>query len=236
MTRPWRVLECVQTRAGPLELRRRGERDFLITLAGRVLMNSAAHRSEVALAELAAAAIAGRTAPRLLIGGLGMGYTLRAALDALPAAARITVAELEPAVVRWCRGPLSALTHAAVDDARVRLEVTDVANVIAAASRREGDGGFDAIALDLLEGPRGRADPHFGDAALRELRAALAPGGVVAIWSESPDAGFERRLAAAGFRVERSRPGRGGLRHAVTLGRRLGGRRARPDSGQRGPG
>jgi spermidine synthase len=219
MSRPWQVLERVETAAGTLELRRRGERDFLMTLAGRVLMNSAAHRSEVALAELATAAIAGRAAPRLLIGGLGMGYTLRAALDALPATAHVTVAELEPAVVRWCRGPLAGLTDCAVDDARVTLEVGDVADVISAASRRVDDGGFDAIALDLLEGPRGHADPHFGDAALCRLRAALVPGGVVAVWSERPDAGFERRLAAAGFRVERSRPGRGGLRHAVTLGR-----------------
>lgn len=220
MSRPWQVLERVDTAAGPLELRRRGERDFLMTLAGRVLMNSAAHRSEVALADLAAAAIAGRAAPRLLIGGLGMGYTLRAALDALPATARVTVAELEPAVVRWCRGPLAGLTDYAVDDARVTLEVGDVADVIAAAaSRQVDDAGFDAIALDLLEGPRGREDPHFGDAALRRLRAALVAGGVVAVWSEAPDGSFERRLAAAGFRVERSRPGRGGLRHAVTLGR-----------------
>jgi spermidine synthase len=219
MSRPWQVLERVETGAGALELRRRGERDFLMTLAGRVLMNSAAHRSEVALADLAATAIAGRAAPRLLIGGLGMGYTLRAALDALPATARVTVAELEPAVVRWCRGPLAGLTGCAVDDARVTLEVGDVADVIAAASRREEGVRFDAIALDLLEGPRGREDPHFGDAALRRLRTALVPGGVVAVWSERPDVGFERRLATAGFRVERSRPGRGGLRHAVTLGR-----------------
>jgi spermidine synthase len=219
MSRPWQVLERVETAVGPLELRRRGERDFLMTLAGRVLMNSAAHRSEVALADLAAAAIAGRAAPRLLIGGLGMGYTLRAALDALPATARVTVAELEPAVVRWCRGPLAGLTACAVDDARVTLEVGDVADVIAAASRWVEDARFDAIALDLLEGPRGREDPHFGDAALRRLRAALVPGGVVAVWSEGPDVGFERRLTAGGFRVERSRPGRGGLRHAVTLGR-----------------
>ena len=96
--------------------------------------------------------------------------------------------------------------------------------MIAAASRPGGDGGFDAIALDLLEGPRGREDPVFGDAALRRLRAALAPGGVVAVWSERPDRGFERRLAAVGFSVEHSRPGRGGLRHAVTLGRLARGR------------
>jgi len=221
MTRPWQVLERVTTPAGLLELRQRGERDFLLVLAGRVLMNSVAHRSEVALAQLAAAAIAERDPPRLLIGGLGMGYTLRAALDALPSTARVTVAELEPAVVRWCRGPLAGLTDRAVDDPRVTLEVADVAEVIAAASRRtrQGSARFDAVALDLLEGPRGRSDPHFGDVALRRLRAALAPHGVLAVWSERPDADFEQRLLAAGFRVERSRPGRGGLRHAVTLGR-----------------
>ena len=158
MTRPWQVLERVTTPAGLLELRQRGERDFLLVLAGRVLMNSVAHRSEVALAQLAAAAIAERDPPRLLIGGLGMGYTLRAALDALPSTARVTVAELEPAVVRWCRGPLAGLTDRAVDDPRVTLEVADVAEVIAAASRRtrQGSARFDAVALDLLEGPRGR--------------------------------------------------------------------------------
>ncbi len=119
MTRPWKTLDSVDTEEGRLELRQRGSREFLITLAGRVLMNSATSRSEVALAQVACAEIAGRSAPRLLIGGLGMGCTLRAALDAMPAEARLLVVELNEAVLRWCRGPLAALTDRAAEDERV---------------------------------------------------------------------------------------------------------------------
>src|SRR5689334_5748220 len=100
--------------AGPLELRRRGTHDFLITIGGRVVMTSASHRSEDALATLTCAALRARPRPRVLIGGLGMGYTLRAALNALPATAKLVVAELNPQVVAWCRGPLAVLTQSAV--------------------------------------------------------------------------------------------------------------------------
>jgi spermidine synthase len=200
-----------------LELRRRGERDFLITRDGRVLMTSAAHRSEAALGELACARLARLRAPRVLIGGLGMGFTLRAALEALPARARVLVVELHRVVIDWCRGPLALLTAGAARDPRVSFEVADVAHVIAHAGAP-----FDAIALDLFEGPRGqhRDDPHFGRSALAGARAALSPGGVFAVWSERPEPAFEKRLAAAGFAVERRRPGRGGLRHVVYLGLR----------------
>ena len=224
MTRPWETLEAVETDEGRLELRRRGERDFVITVGGRVLMNSGWHRSEIAVAQLACRRIADRPRPRVLIGGLGMGFTLRAALDELPRAARVTVAEIEPAVVRWCRGPLAGLTNRAVDDPRVEIALADVARLISEAARPAGE-RFDAIVLDLYEGPRtatqAREDPFWGPAALRRTRAALAPGGVFSVWSEDPDAAFEKRLAAAGFRVERRRPESGGPRHAVYLAEAL---------------
>jgi spermidine synthase len=155
----------------------------------------------------------------VLVGGLGMGFTLRAALDALPAAARVTVAELNADVVAWCRGPLAAATDAAIADPRVEVVVGDVARLIAAAA----PGAFDAIVLDLYEGPNAATqdakDPFYGTTALARSRAALAPGGVLAVWSEDPDAAFARRFGGAGFEVTTHRSGRGGGRtHVVYLG------------------
>ncbi len=212
------MLETIATDEGALELRQRGDDEFLIVIAGRVLMTSAARRSEEALATLALAAIAGRAAPRVLIGGLGMAYTLRAALDALPATARVTVAELNPVVATWCRGPLAALTASAATDARVTIAITDVARAIASAPA-----SYDAILLDLYEGPNAqsqrRDDPFYGAAALARSKAALRPGGVLAVWSEDPDAGFARRFEQAGFAVTTHRAGKGGRSHVVYLGR-----------------
>jgi spermidine synthase len=223
MTRPWTTLDRVETNDGPLELRTRGPGEFLITLSGRVLMNSSARRSEEALAEAACAAITGRAAPRVLIGGLGMGCTLRTALDGLSGDATVVVAELHEGVWRWCRGPLADLSAASVDDPRVEVRLGDVAREVEAASR-PGAARFDAILLDLYEGPHPATQPaehpHYGPAALARTRRALANRGVFAIWSEDPDAAFERRLGSAGFDVERKRPGRGGRRHAVYLARR----------------
>ena len=182
-------------------------------------MTSDAHRSEVDLAKLACAGLAARTRPRVLLGGLGMGYTLRAALDVLPAGAQVTVVDLNPVMFQWCRGPLAALTDSAVDDRRVKSVVDDVARFVAGSPR----GAFDAVVLDLYEGPhhavnRGR-DPLYGAQALQRYRDALRPDGVLAIWSEEPDQPFERRLATAGFRVERHRGGRGGRAHIIYVGR-----------------
>ena len=222
MTRAWKTLDRVPTDAGQLELRERGEGDFLIAVDGRVLMNSRSSRSEEALGRVACLEISGRDAPRVLIGGLGMGFTLRAALDVLPGDARVVVAEITSVVAEWCRGPLAALTGGAVSDSRVELEIGDVTARIASASSQPR-GAFDAILLDLYEGPHaGRGaegDPFFGTRALRQTRAALRPGGVFALWSEHRDAGFERRMRSAGFDFELQRPGRGGLRHAVYLAR-----------------
>jgi len=131
---PWQTLESVKTREGILELRRHGERDFLITIAGRILMTSAAHRSEDELASLACAALAGKPRPKVLLGGLGMGFTLRTALDRLPAGARVTVVDLNRPLVDWNRGALGFLTKNAVADPRVKLVVADVAQVIGGAA------------------------------------------------------------------------------------------------------
>ena len=218
MTQPWSVLERVATASGALELRRRGERDFLIAIDGRVLMNSAAHRSEQQLASAACASLSAHPRPRVLIGGLGMGFTLRAALDALPAAATVRVAELHACVVEWCRGALAPLSRDALRDPRVEIAIGDVALAIRNAARAGGGERFDAILLDLFTGPgcvAGGGEACFGAAMLAATRDALAPGGRYAVWSEQPDPAFERRLRAAGFAATRSRPGRGGLRHAV---------------------
>ncbi len=224
MALPWQTLAKEPSPDGVLELRGRGPGDFLITLSGRVLMNSRAQRSEVALAEGGCAALAGRRGARVLVGGLGMGITLRAALDRLGADARVTVAELHAVIASWCAGPLAPVNRDALADPRVELVLRDVAEAIAEAARCGGSARWDAILLDLYTGPsagrRARRDPVFGGEALARCHAALRPAGVLGVWSEAPDPGFEKRLRGAGFVVRRSRPGRGGLRHAVTLASR----------------
>jgi spermidine synthase len=224
--RAWETLDTVETAEGRMELRRRGPQDeksdFVITVADRVLMSSMAHLTEVAVAEIACGEVAGREQPRVLIGGLGMGFTLRAALDALPRTGRVVVAEINAAVVRWCRGPLAHLTERAAMDFRSKIVVGDVAEIIAGAAR-DPEQRFDAIILDLYEGPRratqGREDPFYGPIALKRTRQALTGKGVLAVWSEEPDAAFEKALRTGGFNVERRKPGKGGPRHSVYLAR-----------------
>ncbi|MFU8857156.1 MAG: spermidine synthase [Deferrisomatales bacterium] len=221
MAQPWQILDSVCTPDGTLELRRRGERDFLITLDGRVLMNSALHRSEAALGRLACRGLKGRPGPRVLVGGLGMGFTLRAVLDVLPPSGRAVVAELNPQVVRWCEGPLAELTDRAAQDPRVEVRVEDVAEVIRRVAAGKAEDRFDAVVLDLYEGPHAgshkRSDPLYGHGAIGRAKAALRPGGVFAVWGENHDAGFEKRLRGAGFSVTTDRPGRGGLRHTIYI-------------------
>jgi len=218
MAQPWQTIEKVDTKEGVLELRKRGDRDFMILINNRVLMNSSANRSEIVLGELACRKAAANPRPRVLIGGLGMGLTLKAALDSLPFAARVVIAELNPVMVTWCSGPLAGITKNAVGDPRVTIEIENVSTVIARAAK-PGAEQFDAIIIDLYEGPGASSDalydPFYGSNALKTTAAALSPGGVFAVWGESPDASFEKRLAAAGFIVDRERPGRGGLRHVV---------------------
>jgi spermidine synthase len=217
---PWVHLDSARIPGGgELRLKRRGD-EFSIMLGTNELMNSRLSGSEEALARLSIAKLTGRKAPRVLIGGLGMGCTLRAALDALPAGATVIVAELHEAMVRWCRGPLAELTERAVDDPRVELRIGDVAREIGAAAAPSAT-RYDAVLLDLYEGPhpasQPRSHPHYGAAALARAHAALRPGGILAIWSEDPDPRFERALRRARFAVRLERPGRGGRRHAVYL-------------------
>jgi spermidine synthase len=218
--RPWRVIDTAVTAEGALEVRQRGERDFLIAVGGRVLMTSAAHRSEDALAHLGCAGLDRASRPHVLLGGLGMGYTLRAALDRLPHGARVAVVELNPAVVAWCRGPLAALTRRATDDPRVSVRIGDVCAAIAAAPAAR----YDAILLDLYEGPHqatnGPADPVYGAAALGRAWRSLRPGGLLAVWSEEGDRSFELRLAAAGFQVQKRHAPRGGRAHVIYVATR----------------
>lgn len=221
MAQPWKVLDSVETDEGTLELRQRGERDFLITVNSLVLMNSSLHRSEVALGELACGHLKAQAGPRVLVGGLGMAFTLRAVLDQLPASGSVVVAELNPVVLEWCRGPLAFLTGAAASDPRVTVEIADVAQVIGKSAMQKKC--FDAIVLDLYKGPHAKShkveDPLYGSTAIEMTRAALKPGGVLAVWGENYDAAFDKRLVAAGFSVFSDRPGRGGLRHVVYLAR-----------------
>jgi spermidine synthase len=223
MAQPWQTIDKVDTPDGVLELRKRGDRDFLILIDNRVLMNSSANRSELELGRLASEAVARRPQPQVLIGGLGMGLTLRAALDALPDTASVVVAELNAVIEKWCRGPLAGLTGSAVQDRRVKVVIKDVAAVIADAAERP-EKRFDAVVIDLYEGPGSKTDPvkdpFYGSRALERVLQALAPGGMFAVWGEAPDPGFEKRLAAAGFSFARERPGRGGLRHVVYLAKK----------------
>jgi spermidine synthase len=215
---PWQTIATAQTDDGLLELRRRGDNDHLIVIAGRVLMNSASRRSEEALATLACGGLKTAPSPHVLIGGLGMAFTLRAALDCVGPNAKITVAELNADIVAWCKGPLAAGTAHAADDPRVDIQVGDVAAVIAAAP----PASYDAIVLDLYEGPNAATqrgdDPFYGNAALDRQVRALKPGGVLAVWSEDADAAFAKRMSAR-LKVTTHRIGGGGRRHAVYIGR-----------------
>lgn len=219
MAQPWKTIESVPTEEGILELRQRGERDFLITVGGLVLMNSLANRSEVVLGQLGCRHLKNHPAPRVLVGGLGMGYTLRAVLDTLPATAQVVVAELNPVVLEWCRGSLATLTDGAADDPRVTVEIADVADLVRRHARDGKREGFDAVVFDLYKGPHARTDkrddPLYGSRAIDNVRAALKPGGVFAVWGENYDAGFDKRLCTGRFSVTSERPGRGGYRHVV---------------------
>lgn len=238
MTLPWTTIDAVSTPEGKLALQRRGERDYLITVDGRVLMNSVAHQSEAALGTLACRSLGERPRPRVLVGGLGMGFTLRAVLDALPAAARVTVAELNPVVVAWCRGPIAHLTGGAALDPRANVVVTDFVDALRAAATAPEP--LDAIVIDLYVGPdddTSSRDPLYGTRACERAFAALRPGGTFAVWAEAFHESYARRLRAAGFAVEHERPARGARRFVVYLATRPSAptRRAPRDRGDRPP-
>ena len=215
---PWVHLDTatVPGDGGELRLMRRGN-EFSITAGPITLMNSRMSSSETALAELACDRLRDRRNCRMLIGGYGMGFTLRAALAGLGADARILVAELVPAVMEWARGPMAELTADCLSDPRVSVRETDVGGLI--ASERAS---FDAILLDVDNGPDGLSrsinDRLYDLRGLQAARKALRPNGMLAVWSAAPDREFVIRLGRAGFAVEeikvRANKGRGG-RHVI---------------------
>jgi spermidine synthase len=217
--------ELLATAAVPggdsLRLFRRGA-DYFVTLGHSELMTSRMSGSEEALADLACDRLREQTAPHLLIGGYGMGFTLRAALARLGADGRVTVAELVPEIIDWARGEMAALTAGCLDDPRVALVLDDVGAVIGGATRR-----YDAILLDVDNGPDGLTregnDRIYSMAGLARARAALRPGGILAIWSAAPDARFTRQLKEAGFAVDevpvRARSNGKGGRHIIWFAR-----------------
>jgi spermidine synthase len=201
---------------GELKLMRRGA-EFSIMAGAIPLMNSRMNSSETALAELACERLRGRRGCRILIGGYGMGFTLRAALSGLGADAQVVVAELVPAVLEWARGPMAELTAGCLSDPRVSIHEGDVGGVIAASR-----GSFDAILLDVDNGPDGLSrsanDRLYTLRGLHAARAALRPKGLLAIWSAAPNKAFASRLGSAGFSVDevkaRANKGRG-VRHII---------------------
>ena len=220
MTR-WVLVDLAQASGdhGELRLYRRVD-EFSIRVGNSELMNSRVHASEEALGELVCARIADRLRPRVLIGGLGMGYTLKAALQGLSAQGRVVVAELIPAVVAWNRGPLGDLAGRPLMDDRVVVREVDVARILI-----EEQCAYDAILLDVDNGPTGltsnRNDWLYSRLGLSAAIDALRPGGVLAVWSAGPDPAFTHRLRKTGFQVEevklRARGTRGGSRHTIWI-------------------
>jgi spermidine synthase len=220
---PWTLLDKAEVPdGGELRLMRRGA-EFSIMLGQNELMNSRLGGSEAALATLACERMRPREAPQILIGGLGMGITLRAALAAVGAEARIVVAELVPAVVAWARGPMAEVFGQSLVDRRVSIRETDVGQLI-----RSGPSAYDAILLDVDNGPEGLSrtanDALYDAKGLSAARAALRAGGVLAVWSSGPDAKFSQRLRKAGFKVDeirsRANGSRGGARHIIWIAQR----------------
>lgn len=219
---PWVQLDSASLpEGGALRLKQRGS-EFSIMLGTNELMNSRLSGSEQALASLTCERIRSRTAPKMLIGGLGMGFTLRAALAELGPDAKIVVAELVPAVVAWARGPMAAVFGNCLDDPRVSIRETDVGLLI-----RTEPTAYDAILLDVDNGPEGLTveanDALYDPRGLSQAHTALKPGGVLAVWSSAPDAGFKRRLIRTGFAVEEINlraNGKRGARHVIWLAAR----------------
>jgi spermidine synthase len=221
---PWEKIDTapIPGSDGELRLMRRGK-EFSIMLGTNELMNSRLSGSEAALATLAAKQIETVAKPHVLIGGLGMGFTLRAALGAFGSKARIVVSELVPAVVAWARGPMAQVFVDSLDDPRVSIRETDVAEII-----REHRSAFDAILLDVDNGPEGLTrkgnDGLYHSTGLKAAWAALRPGGVLAVWSSGPHPAFTKRLGGAGFEVNevnvRATGRGGGARHVIWIARK----------------
>jgi spermidine synthase len=216
---PWLQIDTTRVPGADVELRlmRRGA-EFSMMLGPNELMNSRLSGSEEALATLACRRIEAVKRPHLLIGGLGMGFTLRAALAVLGTEARIMVAELVPAVIAWARGPMADVFGASLDDPRTSIRQADVVDVI-----RSHPSAFDAILLDVDNGPEGLIrkanDALYNLKGLKIIRRALRPGGVLAVWSSGPNPSFTKRLGAAGFDVNevgvRATTKRSGAHHVI---------------------
>jgi spermidine synthase len=221
---PWTLLDTAEVPGdgGELRLLQRGA-EFSIRLGHNELMNSRVHGSEEALAEIAIAKIGERTRPRILIGGLGMGFTLSAALRAIGTEARVVVAEFVPAVVAWNRSWLAGVSNRSLADARVSIREEDVASLI-----MSGRSAYDAILLDVDNGPgaltRKANDRLYDLAGLKAAYVALRSHGVLAAWSAGQDRNFTRRLRNAGFQVNevrvRARGARGGARQIIWIATR----------------
>ncbi|KQS53116.1 hypothetical protein ASG32_15920 [Methylobacterium sp. Leaf361] len=237
---PWVHLDTGSVPGGGTDLRlmRRGD-EFAIMADTIELMNNRRSGSEVALAAMTCARLQDRPRARVLIGGLGMGFTLRAALDGLGPQAQVVVAELVPAVVAWARGPLAHVFAGCLDDPRVDLQEADVNRLIQAGPER-----YDAILLDVDNGPEGLMrkanDRLYDNWGLKRARWALRPGGILGVWSGAPDRKFKSRLQRSGFAVDEHRvhaSGRGsGPKHVVWLGTRTEGRFEGPGQSDGRPG
>ena len=230
---PWETVDRARVADGTeLSLARRGD-EWVVRAGGRVLMSSRQHGSEDALAELALARLARPGGARtVLIGGLGLGYTLRATLDRIGPDARAVVAEISPELVAWNRGPLVHLAGRPLDDPRTRLQIGDVVARITEAS-----GAFDAILLDVDNSPSSMVlagnDRLYGMKGVRACARALSTGGVLAVWSAGPDEPYLERLEAAGLEARAvTVPARGqgasGARHVIFLGVKRGPSPRRP--------
>ena len=218
---PWTLLDSAQVPGGGGEIRlyQRGS-EYSIRVGSYELMNNRVHGSEDALASIACERLRDRDAPRVLVGGLGMGFTLAGVLKDLGPRGEVVVAELVPAVIAWNRGPLGAFAGNPLADPRVTVREGDVGQVI-----RSEKAAFDAILLDIDNGPAGLTssmnDQLYGAAGLRAAHAALRPRGILAVWSAGPDPAFTRRLQQAGFEAEqvrvRGRGAAGGSRFLIWI-------------------
>ncbi|MBM1170318.1 hypothetical protein [Microvirga arabica] len=224
---PWVLIDTAKIPGdgGDLRLKKRGA-EFSIMLGSNELMNSRLSGSEEALARLSCLRLQDRERPKILIGGLGMGFTLRAALAELGSEAQVTVAELLPAVVAWARGPMAEVFGDSLIDPRVGIYEGDVGRLI-----RSSRSAYDAILLDVDNGPEGLTrksnDSLYDLPGLSSARAALTPGGVLAVWSSAPNPAFTRRLRNVGFGVDevgaRANGARGGARHTIWIATKPGG-------------